>query len=201
MASHATAVRRSLGEGGRHTSSQIVFEVRLPLDNWNGKFAGVGNGGWAGTISFGPLADQLRRGYATASTNTGHEVSPGTNAARFAFDKPDQLVDFAYRAHHETAVQAKALVQAFYSEPAERSYLIGCSSGRYEGLMSAQRFPTDYDGIVAGMPANNWTRLMAGDFDATLAALTDAARHAPIEPIPAEHLLRHMPKDLPLRSD
>ncbi len=155
--------------------SQIVFEVWLPLDNWNGKFAGVGNGGWAGIISFGPLADQLRRGYATASTNTGHEASPGTNAARFAFDKPEQLIDFAYRAHHETAMQAKALVQAFYSKPAERSYFIGCSSGGYEGLMSAQRFPTDYDGIVAGMPANNWTRLMAGDFDATLAVFTDAA--------------------------
>lgn len=155
--------------------SQIVFEVWLPLDNWNGKFAGVGNGGWAGIISFGPLADQLRRGYATASTNTGHEVSPGTNAAKFAFDKPEQLIDFAYRAHHETAMQAKALVQAFYGKPAERSYFIGCSSGGYEGLMSAQRFPTDYDGIVAGMPANNWTRLMAGDFDATLAVFTDAA--------------------------
>jgi feruloyl esterase len=157
------------------SESQIVFEVWLPLDHWNGKFAGVGNGGWAGVISFGPLADQLRRGYATASTNTGHEASPGTNAAKFAFDKPEQLIDFAYRAHHETAMQAKALVQAFYSKPPERSYFIGCSSGGYEGLMSAQRFPTDYDGIVAGMPANNWTRLMAGDFDATLALLTDPA--------------------------
>jgi feruloyl esterase len=70
---------------------------------------------------------------------------------------------------------AKALVQAFNSKPAERSYFIGCSSGGYEGLMSPQRFPTAYDGIVAGMPANNWTRLMAGDFDATLAVFTDAA--------------------------
>jgi feruloyl esterase len=154
--------------------SQIVFEVWLPLGNWNGKFSGVGNGGWAGSISFGPLADQLRRGYATASTNTGHEAAPGTNAAKFAFDKPEQLIDFAYRAHHETAVQAKALVQAFYGKPAGRSYFIGCSSGGYEGLMSAQRFATDYDGIVAGMPANNWTRLMAGDFDATLAVFSDA---------------------------
>ena len=155
--------------------SQILFEVWLPLDNWNGKFAGVGNGGWAGTISFGPLADQLRRGYATASTNTGHEASPGTNAAKFAFDKPEQLHDFAWRAHHETATQAKAIVQAFYGKPAARSYFIGCSSGGYEGLMSAQRFPADYDGIVAGMPANNWTRLMAGDFDATLAVFADAS--------------------------
>ena len=121
--------------------SQIVFEAWLPLDNWNGKFAGVGNGGWAGTVSFGALADQLRRGYATASTNTGHEASPGTNAARFAFDKPEQLIDFAYRAHHETAVQAKALVQTFYGKPADRSYFVGCSSGGYEGLCQRNASP------------------------------------------------------------
>ena len=153
------------------SESQILFEVWLPIDNWNGKFAGVGNGGWAGTISFGPLAEQLRRGYATASTNTGHEAAGGANMARFAFEKPEQLIDFAYRSHHETSVVAKALTEAFYSKPPERSYFIGCSSGGYEGLMEAQRFPADYDGIVAGMPANNWTRLMAGDFDATLAVL------------------------------
>ncbi len=159
--------------------SQIVFEVWLPLQNWNGKFAGVGNGGWAGSVSFGPLGEQLRRGYATASTNTGHEGAPGMNAARFAFEKPEQLIDFAYRSHHEMAIQAKALTQAFYGKAPERSYFIGCSSGGYEGLMEAQRFPTDYDGIVAGAPANNWTRLMAGDFDGVLAVLQDPASHLP----------------------
>ncbi len=86
------------------SESQILFEVWLPLERWNGKFAGVGNGGWAGTISFGPLAEQLRRGYATASTNTGHEAAGGANMARFAFEKPEQLIDFAYRSHHETSV-------------------------------------------------------------------------------------------------
>ncbi len=99
--------------------------------------------------------------------------------ARFAHEKPEQLVDFAYRAHHETAVRAKALVQDFYGKPAERAYFIGCSSGGYEGLMAAQRFPSDYDGIVAGAPANNWTRLMAGDFDGVLAVLKDPASHLP----------------------
>ena len=87
--------------------SQILFEVWLPLEKWNGKFAGVGNGGWAGSISYDALLEQLRRGYATASTNTGHEGVPGTNAARFAFEKPEQLIDFAYRSQHETAVQAQ----------------------------------------------------------------------------------------------
>ena len=95
------------------------------------------------------------------------------NAARFAFEKPEQLIDFAYRSHHETALKAKAITEAFYAKAPERSYFIGCSSGGYEGLMEAQRFPDDYDGIVAGMPANNWTRLMAGDFDATLAVFKD----------------------------
>jgi feruloyl esterase len=159
--------------------SHILFELWMPLENWNGRFAGVGNGGWAGTISFGALGDQLRRGYATVSTNTGHEAAPGLNMARFAHEKPEQLIDFAYRAHHETAVRAKALVQDFYGKPAEHAYFIGCSSGGYEGLMAAQRFPSDYEGIVAGAPANNWTRLMAGDFDGVLAVLKDPASHLP----------------------
>ena len=167
--------------------SQILFEVWMPLEKWNGKFAGVGNGGWAGVISYGPLGDQLRRGYATASTNTGHEAAPGLNLARFAFEKPEQLIDFAYRSHHETAVRAKAVVEAFYGKPAERSYFIGCSSGGYEGLMEAQRFPADYDGIVAGAPANNWTRLMAGDFDGVLAVLKDPASHLPLSALGLLH--------------
>ncbi len=161
------------------SESHILFEVWLPLEDWNGKFAGVGNGGWAGSISFGDLGRQLRRGYASASTNTGHEGESGVNAARFAFEHPEQLIDLAYRAHHETTLRAKALVQAFYGRPPEHSYWIGCSSGGYEGLMEAQRFPADYDGIVAGAPANNWTRLMAGDLDATMAILRDSASHLP----------------------
>ncbi len=161
------------------SDSQILFEVWLPLEKWNGKFAGVGNGGWAGAISFPQLADQLRRGYAAASTNTGHEAAGGTNAARFAFEKPERLIDFAYRSHHETVLKAKAITEAFYAKAPERSYFIGCSSGGYEGLMEAQRFPDDYDGIVAGMPANNWTRLMAGDFDATLAVFKGGVNNLP----------------------
>jgi feruloyl esterase len=161
------------------TDSNILFEIWLPLEKWNGKFAGVGNGGWAGTISFGPLAAQLRRGYAAASTNTGHVAAPGQDMAKFAFEHPEQLIDFAYRAHHETTLKAKAITQAFYGKPPQRAYWVGCSSGGYEGLMEAQRFPGDYDGIVAGAPANNWTRLMAGDFDAVLAVAKDPAANLP----------------------
>jgi feruloyl esterase len=159
--------------------SEIRFEVWLPLDKWNGKFAGVGNGGWAGTISYGQLQEELRRGYAAASTNTGHQAGPALDAARFAFEHPEQLVDFAYRAHHETTLKAKALVNAFYGQAPERAYWFGCSSGGNEGLHEAQRFPEDYDGIVAGAPANNFTRLMAGDFDATQAVLKNPASNLP----------------------
>jgi Tannase and feruloyl esterase len=159
--------------------SQILFEVWLPLEKWNGKFAGVGNGGWAGIISFPALADHLRRGYAVASTNTGHEPAPGQNMAKFAFDKPEQLIDFAYRSHHETAMKGKALTEGLYGKAPAQSYFVGCSSGGYEGLMAAQRFPSDYDGIVSAMPANNWTRLMAGDLDATLAVFQDPASQLP----------------------
>ena len=170
---------RVAGEIAPTSDSHIRFEVWLPLQNWNGRFSGVGNGGWAGTISFGGLAEQIRRNNASASTNTGHEARPGLDMARFAFEHPEQLIDFAYRSHHETTLKAKTLAQAFYGKPPERSYWIGCSSGGYEGLMEAQRFPTDYDGIVAGAPANNWTRLMAGDLDATLATFKDSANNLP----------------------
>ncbi len=169
------------------SQSRIRFEVWMPLESWNGKLAGVGNGGWAGTISFPALGDQLRRGYATASTNTGHEAAPGINAARFAYDQPEQLIDFSYRSQHETAGAAKALVQAFYGRGPERSYFIGCSSGGYQGLMEAQRFPSDYDGVVAGAPANNWTRLMAGDLDGVIAVLGDPANHLPLQALGLLH--------------
>jgi feruloyl esterase len=161
------------------SDSEIRFEVWLPLENWNRKFSGVGNGGWAGNISYGALAEQLRRGYATASTNTGHEAGTALNLAKFAFEKPERLLDFAYRSHHELALKSKSIVEAFYAKRPERAYFIGCSSGGYEGLMEAQRFPEDYDGIVAGAPANNWTRLMAGDFDASLATFKGGVNNLP----------------------
>ena len=150
----------------------------MPLENWNGKFAGVGNGGWAGNIPYGrsrrPAPPRLRGGVNQHRSRGG----AGLDMARFAFEHPEQLIDFAYRSHHETTLTAKALVEAFYGKPPTASYFIGCSSGGYEGLMEAQRFPADYDGIVAGAPANNWTRLMAGDFDASLAVLKDPAQQS-----------------------
>ena len=100
---------------------------------------------------------------------------PGFDMAKFAFGHPEKLVDFSSRSEHEMTVKAKALARAFYGRDAAHSYWIGCSTGGKQGLTEAQRFPDDYEGILAGAPANNWTRLMVGDFDAVLAAAKDSA--------------------------
>ena len=139
--------------------SAIKFEVWLPVEGWNGKFVAVGNGGFGGVILHFAMAEPLRRGYAVAGTDTGHEGGPAD--ASFAVGHPEKLVDFAWRAVHETTVQSKAMVTALYSEPPRRSYWVGCSTGGRQGLKEAQRFPEDFDGISAGAPANNWVPQMA----------------------------------------
>jgi feruloyl esterase len=144
------------------------MEVWLPTDNWNEKFQAVGNGGWAGVISYGgapqaiprTMAFALREGYATASTDTGHR-NDGTQG-KFVVGHPEKLVDFAYRAVHEMTAASKAVITAFYGRAPRISYWNGCSTGGRQGLLEAQRFPEDFDGIVAGAPANYWTHLMAG---------------------------------------
>jgi len=166
---------RVTGEIRPTADSRIAFEVWMPLDNWNGKFAAVGNGGWAGNVSFPALAEELRRGYATVSTNTGHPAEPGLDMAKFAFGHPERLADFGWRAVHEMTVKGKAITQAFYGRPARYAYFIGCSTGGKQGLTAAQRFPADFDGIVATAPANNWARLMAGTFAVTRATAVDSA--------------------------
>jgi feruloyl esterase len=137
------------------SDSHIEMELWLPTENWNGKFLAVGNGGWAGTISFDAMATGLRRGYATASNDTGHK---GATAA-FAVGHPEKLVDFAYRAMHEMTVQSKAIIQTFYRRAPQFSYYQGCSTGGRQGLMEAQRFPDDFDAIIAGAPVNNMVHL------------------------------------------
>jgi len=161
------------------SDSNILFEVWLPLNGWNGRFVGVGNGGWAGNVSYGALAAQIRRGNAAGSTDTGHPAGPGLDQAKFAYQHSERLVDFAWRSVREMTVKAKALTHAFYEKHPDHSYWVGCSTGGKQGLMEAQRFPDDYDGILAGAPANNWTRLMHATVDVTVAGLDSAGRLAP----------------------
>jgi feruloyl esterase len=159
--------------------SDIRIEVWMPSQGWNGKFLGVGNGGWAGNISYPAMAESLARGYAVASTDTGHTGNGGD--ASFALGHPEKLIDFGYRAVHEMTATAKAVVRAFYDNAPRFSYWVGCSTGGKQGLTEAQRFPADYDGIVAGAPANNWTRLMTGLLWAGRATLSDPASRIPAE--------------------
>ena len=142
--------------------SEIRLQVWLPVSGWNGKYLQVGNGGWAGQIDQTAMADPLRRGYAVAGTDDGHRSDGPVPSAPWAVGHPEKLIDFGYRAVHETSVEAKAILRAYFGREATRSYFTGCSDGGREALMEAQRYPEDFDGIIAGAPANNWSHLFTG---------------------------------------
>ena len=138
--------------------SEIGFELWLPLTGWNGKYQQKGNGGFAGTVNRAALVDPVRRGYAVAATDDGHDATK-TPQGTFAVGHPEKVIDFSYRAVHDTSEQAKTIVAAFYGTAPTRSYFVGCSDGGREALMEAQRFPEDFNGILAGAPANDWSHL------------------------------------------
>ena len=146
--------------------SDIKIEVWLPASGWNGKFQAVGNGGWNGNIDTNALANGVRRGYATASTDTGHAGGAGA-----WMTNREKLIDYGHRAVHEMTVKAKALVNAFYDMQPRFSYFNGCSAGGRQGLMAAQRYPDDFDGIVAGAP------VLSPTARATLAVATSQHLH------------------------
>jgi feruloyl esterase len=135
--------------------SDIKIEVWLPESAWNGKFQAVGNGAWAGTIAYPALAAALNSGYASASTDAGHVGNSGA----FILGHPEKLTDFAFRAVHEMTVAAKSIVQAYYGTAPKLSYWNGCSTGGRQAFAEAQRYPEDYDGIIAGAPAGYTTHL------------------------------------------
>lgn len=127
----------------------IGFEVWLPpAGSWNGKFQAFGNHGFAGDLDYSDMGPELVKGYAIASTDTGHQ---GQEPLPW-MQNPQQIVDYGFRGVHEMTVKGKAVVKAFYGKPAKYAYFNGCSTGGKEGLMEAQRYPDDYDGIVVGHP-------------------------------------------------
>jgi Tannase and feruloyl esterase len=164
---------------------QIKIEVWLPPpESWNHRFQAVGGGGYAGTISYSALAqavigDKVAGQFATASTDTGHPATGtengqgGANGARsgggFALNPANDglneglIADFASRSLHEMTLKAKAVILAYYGESPKFSYWNGCSTGGRQGWMEAQRFPNDYDGILAGAPAFNWDRFIPAE--------------------------------------
>jgi feruloyl esterase len=149
------------------SDSDIKIEVWLPSEGWNGKYQAVGNGGWAGIISYPAMAAALREGYATSSTDTGHVG--GTSAPLIGH--PEKVIDYSHRAVHEMAATAKKLITAHYDQQLRLSYWNGCSTGGRQGLMAAQRFPEDFDAILAGAPANYHSHLHSNDLVNAVPAL------------------------------
>ena len=161
--------------------SEIMFEVWMPSANWNGKFHGVGNGGFAGSISYTGLAGALARGYATASTDTGHSGGD----ASWALGHPEKIVDYGHRAIHEMTEKAKLVIKAFYGDGPKRSYFASCSNGGRQALMEAQRYPDDYDGVIAGAPANAFSQILTGFAWNMQLLLNDPASYIPAKKLKA----------------
>ena len=138
------------------SDSDIKIEVWMPTAGWNGKFQAVGNGAFTGSIRYASsrsLASGLERGYATSSTDTGHVGG----SASFGLGHPEKVIDFGWRSIHEMTVTAKQVVAAYYGTGPRLSYWEGCSAGGRQAMKAAQRFPEDFDGIIAGAPGHDWT--------------------------------------------
>ena len=133
--------------------SSIRMEAWLPLSSWNGKFWGEGNGGFGGRVGYRGLVEAVRRGYAAAGCDAGHDSSkPEEDEGKFLLGHPEKLIDYGHRAIHLMTVRGKELVNAFYGAPPRHAYFFGYSLGGYQSITEARRYPEDYDGISSGKP-------------------------------------------------
>jgi hypothetical protein len=160
------------GEARPTRDSVIRFELWLPATGWNHRYHQLGSGGFAGRIHYPSLAHEVRLAHAVAATDTGHRASPFD--ASWALGHPERIVDYGYRSLKATSDAANALIRAYYSSPARHRYFIGCSNGGRQALMVAQRFFSDWEGVLAGAPGHDWTRRMT-----SYAAIQQALRSAP----------------------
>ncbi len=160
---------RVRGEVRPTADSRISFELWMPAEGWNGRYYQLGNGGFAGNLHLPSLAAELWRGNAAALTDTGHRAS--SYDASWAENHPQRIIDYGYRSLKVTGDVARVLLKRFYGEPARHRYFVGCSGGGRQALIAAQRYPRDWDGIVAGAPALDWSRQLA-----TFAWLQNALR-------------------------
>jgi len=167
--------------------SDIRIELWIPAgEGWNGRYLQVGNGGFAGKIPYYSLVAGLRKGYAVAGTDDGHQ-SPKDDDSTYvtwALGHPQKVIDFGWRALKETTDLSKTVLAA-YAAPPKFSYFNGCSDGGREALMEAQRFPADFDGVVAGDPAFDWTHLQAAGALGQQALFRSKASFLPISKLPA----------------
>jgi Tannase and feruloyl esterase len=173
---------RVVAEAKPTADSDIKLEVWLPAAGWNGKLQGIGNGGFAGLIDYYQIGAAMKKGYAATATDAGHTGSPVD--ASWALGHPEKVVDFGHRGIHEMTRVAKALTQSFYGSAPKHSYFAGCSDGGREALMEAQRYPIDYDGILAGAPANYWSALLSTAVIDTQALTVDPASFIPQSKLP-----------------
>jgi feruloyl esterase len=135
------------------SDSDIKIEVWMPYSGWNGRYAGTGNSGVGGVISYGSLAPGLPFGNAVANTDLGTSPATPNGGGHFLTGHPEKQIDYATRSTHLMTVRSKQIIEAFYGEPAKHSYFVGCSTGGGQALHEALQFPGDYDGIIAGAPA------------------------------------------------
>ena len=176
---------RVIGVSNPTADSTINFEVWLPPSGtWNSKFYSSTGGGSTGAIQYGAMATGLAANFAAMSQDRGHVSRgdlgvPASTDGSWAAGHPEKIIDWAHRAQHVTTVASKAIVNAFYASAPQRSYFVGCSAGGHVGTMEAQRYPDDYDGIVAGAPAWNWSNLMAGRLWASEPSLKNLADALP----------------------
>jgi hypothetical protein len=157
--------------------TEIRFQVLLP-DSWNGRFLMSGNFAFAGTLESDGL-DHVGNGYAHAVTDTGHQASPIQGS--WALHNPERIANWGHRGVHRTAETARAVVRAYYGRPPAFAYFIGCSTGGWQALMEAQRYPQDFDGLIAGAPSYNITNI-AGGFIKNIKAVFPT-RHSARTPI------------------
>ena len=156
---HVPAFCRVVAVAKPTSDSAINFEVWIPTSpGWNQDFLGVGNGGYNGAIQYVELAEALKRGFAAASTDTGHTGAD----LRFAAGHPEKIIDWGYRAVHVMTESAKLIIREYSSRLPQHSFFMGCSTGGHQALSEVQRFPADYDGVVAGDPGNNRVHLNVG---------------------------------------
>jgi len=168
--------------------SDIGFELWMPpVDAWNGKTLVVGNGGYVGTIRYDELEPGLRRGYAVISSDSGHADVAGyrQETLDWGVGHPDKIADWAYRSVHAAAVASRALVKTFAQREATHAYYFGCSTGGGQGVAAAQRYPDDFDGIIAGAPGNNRTALNEGFLWMATQNLKTKAGYIPPAKLPA----------------
>lgn len=164
--------------------SDIKSEIWMPaLAAWNGRFLAVGGGGNSGSIQYAAMRDGLARGYATLSTDNGHVGNEQT----FAIGHPEKVIDFGHRAQAVTAVAGKAITRVFYEEPARKSYWLGCSQGGGKGMMQSQRYPENFDGIVAGSPVFDWVGSQFAAPWVAVKGMRDASLFVPRAKLPAIH--------------